>query len=52
MANDLNKDELAGIERLRAAHRDLKAEIGKVIVGQEEVVDQLRARIAAVANLR
>ncbi len=41
MADDLNRDELAGIEKLRGAYRDLKAEIAKVIVGQDEVVDQL-----------
>ncbi|MEZ5979942.1 MAG: MoxR family ATPase [Planctomycetota bacterium] len=32
---------LASLERLRAAHGRLRAELAKVIVGQEEVVDQL-----------
>ena len=39
--SDLNTDEQAAIERLQRAHRELKAEIGKVIVGQQDVVDQL-----------
>src|SRR5262252_8656355 len=29
------------VEQLRAAHRQLRQEIGKVIVGQENVLDQL-----------
>jgi MoxR-like ATPase len=36
MANDV---EL--VEKLQAAHRKLRGEIGKVIVGQEDVLDQL-----------
>jgi MoxR-like ATPase len=39
--SELNTDEKAAIERLQRAHRELKAEIGKVIVGQQDVVDQL-----------
>ena len=34
-------DEAAAIERLRSAYATLKSEIGKVVVGQDEVVDQL-----------
>ena len=42
MADDaLDHEELAAIEKLGAAYRSLKSEIGKVIVGQQEVVDQL-----------
>jgi MoxR-like ATPase len=33
--------DLAAVESLNAAYRDIKAEIGKVIIGQEKVVDQL-----------
>ena len=33
--------DLQAVEHLRAAHRRLRAEMGKVIVGQEEVLDQL-----------
>jgi MoxR-like ATPase len=33
--------DLEAVERLRQAHAALKAELGKVIVGQEAVIDQL-----------
>jgi MoxR-like ATPase len=33
--------DVEAVERLRAAHRQLREEIGKVIVGQQEVLDQL-----------
>jgi MoxR-like ATPase len=39
--------DLATVQRLGAAFRDLKAEIGKVIVGQDEVIDQLLMAIFA-----
>src|SRR5713101_1301262 len=29
------------LESLRGAHKQLRSEIGKIIIGQEEVVDQL-----------
>ena len=41
MADELSNDDLVAVERLQAAYRELKAEIGKVIVGQADVVDQL-----------
>src|SRR2546423_8212998 len=34
-------NDVAMIEKLRAAHQKLKKEIGKIIIGQEEVLDQL-----------
>ncbi len=34
-------DDLATVEHLRAAHGRLREELGKIIVGQEEVLDQL-----------
>jgi MoxR-like ATPase len=34
-------NDVAMIEKLRAAHQKLRAEIGKVIVGQDQVIDQL-----------
>jgi MoxR-like ATPase len=40
-APDLNDAELEGVERLRTAYDQMRAELGKVIVGQEEVVDDL-----------
>jgi MoxR-like ATPase len=40
-ANDLNADELAAVEKLQKAYHDLRAELGKVIVGQEAVIEEL-----------
>ena len=34
-------DDLDAVKKLRDAHRRLKSEVGKVIVGQDEVLDQL-----------
>ncbi|MGL4421049.1 MAG: AAA family ATPase [Gemmataceae bacterium] len=34
-------NDTAMIEKLRAAHQKLRSEIGKVIIGQDQVVDQL-----------
>jgi MoxR-like ATPase len=36
-----NKNDLQTIERLNQARQDLKKELAKVIIGQEEVLDQL-----------
>ena len=33
--------DVQAVEQLRAAHQKLRREIGKVIVGQEQVLDQL-----------
>ena len=35
------EDDLKAVEQLRAAYGDITSELGKVIVGQREVVDQL-----------
>jgi MoxR-like ATPase len=35
------ESDLQAVEQLRAAHRALRAELAKVIIGQEEVIDQL-----------
>ncbi|HQU45486.1 MAG TPA: AAA family ATPase, partial [Pirellulales bacterium] len=40
-------DDLAAIEKLGVARRKLKAEIGKIIVGQEQIVDDLLTAIFA-----
>src|SRR5262245_32379304 len=37
----LSGDDLRAVEQLRSAHQQLRAELGKVIVGQEQVLDQL-----------
>jgi MoxR-like ATPase len=41
MSANIVENDVAMIEKLRAAHQNLKKEIGKVIVGQEKVVDEL-----------
>jgi len=38
---DLAAEELAAVERLQKGHHDLKRELGKVIVGQEAVIEEL-----------
>src|SRR5688572_15235507 len=38
---DLTADELAAVEKLQKGYHDLKAELGKVIVGQEAVIEEL-----------
>jgi MoxR-like ATPase len=35
------ENDVAMVEKLRAAHQQLRQEIGKVIIGQEQVLDQL-----------
>ena len=40
-------DDLKGIERLRDAHRNLQAELGKAIVGQTDVIDGLLTALFA-----
>ncbi|HLL88848.1 MAG TPA: AAA family ATPase, partial [Tepidisphaeraceae bacterium] len=38
---DLAGDELAAVERLQKSYHELRAELGKVIVGQEAVIEEL-----------
>jgi MoxR-like ATPase len=40
-ATDLAAEELAAVERLQKGYHDLKGELGKVIVGQEAVIEEL-----------
>src|SRR3954469_24936279 len=40
-ATDLAADELAAVEKLQQGYHNLKAELGKVIVGQEAVIEEL-----------
>src|SRR5882757_8651633 len=40
-ATELAADELAAVEKLQKAYHDLRAELGKVIVGQEPVIEEL-----------
>src|SRR3982750_787549 len=40
-ATNLSQDELAAVEKLQKAYHDMKAELGKVIVGQELVIEEL-----------
>src|SRR3954452_6887643 len=38
---DLANDELAAVEKLQKGYHDIKAELGKVIVGQDAVIEEL-----------
>src|SRR5215470_13386821 len=38
---DLAGDELAAVEKLQKSYHDMKAELGRVIVGQEAVIEEL-----------
>ena len=40
-ATDLGADELAAVEKLQKAYHDMRKELGKVIVGQEAVIEEL-----------
>src|SRR6059058_3761333 len=40
-ATDLAADELAAVEKLQKSYHDMKAELGRVIVGQEAVIEEL-----------
>jgi MoxR-like ATPase len=40
-ATDLAGDELAAVEKLQKGYHALRAELGKVIVGQEQVIEEL-----------
>jgi MoxR-like ATPase len=40
-ATDLAADEMAAVERLQRAYHDMRSELGKVIVGQEAVIEEL-----------
>jgi MoxR-like ATPase len=40
-ATDLGAEELAAIEKLQQGYHNLKSELGKVIVGQEGVIEEL-----------
>jgi MoxR-like ATPase len=40
-AADLAADELAAVEKLQKGYQQIKAEIGKIIVGQEAVIEEL-----------
>ena len=37
----LGDDDVAALDRLRAIHARLKAELGRVIIGQEETIERL-----------
>ncbi len=40
-ATDLGAEEMAAVEKLQRGYHDMKAELGKVIVGQEAVIEEL-----------
>src|SRR5438309_6647760 len=41
MTAQVQESDVKLLETLRSAHKQLRAEIGKIIIGQEEVLDQL-----------
>jgi MoxR-like ATPase len=41
MTAQISGSDVQMLEKLRQAHRQLRAEIGKIIIGQEQVLDQL-----------
>lgn len=45
--SDLAGDDLAMLEKLSTAYRDVRRELGKVIVGQNEVIEQIMIAIFA-----
>src|SRR5688572_20631761 len=40
-ATDLGGEEMAAVEKLQKAYHNMKAELGKVIVGQDAVIEEL-----------
>jgi MoxR-like ATPase len=40
-ATDLGAEEMAAVEKLQRAYHELRSELGKVIVGQEAVIEEL-----------
>src|SRR5437764_1796748 len=40
-ATDLGADEMASVEKLQKGYHNMKAELGKVIVGQDQVIEEL-----------
>src|SRR5688572_2895065 len=38
---DLGNEELQGVEKLQQGYHNMKSELGKVIVGQEAVIEEL-----------
>ena len=52
MTNEANQavatgGDVAALEKLSAAHMQIRREIGKVIVGQEAVIDQMMVSLLA-----
>src|SRR5205085_7837419 len=39
--SDMNQSDLTAIKQLQSAYEDLKRQLGRVIVGQDEVIEQL-----------
>ena len=40
-ATDLAAEEMASVEKLQQGYHNMKSELGKVIVGQEQVIEEL-----------
>src|SRR3954463_12199699 len=44
---NVSGDDLASLEKLKSGYESIKAELGKVIIGQHEVIEQLLIAIFA-----
>jgi hypothetical protein len=47
---DLGQDELAAVEKLQRGYHNMRSELGKVIVGQEAVIEELLIALFAGAT--
>src|SRR5580698_1696221 len=41
MSNNIHGDDAAAVARLQQARQKIKQEIGKVVIGQDEIIDSL-----------
>ena len=48
---NVNSDDLASLEKLKSAYAAIKTELGKVIIGQDEVIEQLLIAIFAQGHV-
>ena len=40
----IESDDIAALDRLQAAYADMRAEIGRIIIGQDQVIEELKQR--------
>jgi MoxR-like ATPase len=51
MANDKQNADLVAIERCKGAYESIRQEVGKVIVGQRDVVDDVLMALFCNAHI-